>query len=527
MPFKFNPFTGKLDEFGPVLTGTGTVSAAADGTAASPGIAFASDLNTGIYRPGADQLAISTNGTERLRITSDGKLGLGTSSPAQLLDVRGTGTVAHIGNTDEYTQLGTFGAGTSERPFLRLTDGSGSWQSQIGGKASDGTTTSTYFLSNVGIGATAPDSKLTIQRSLGQSPSQGGITFKDESGTTTSAIGIDGASSNELRLMAGSGDVIAFHTNSDLATTNERARIDSSGRLLVGTSSWSGSNLVTIQGNTSSSTGGGELFLSRGASAGTILDNDLISRISFGDKDDNDYARIECMADGSTASGDYPGRLVFSTTADGASSPTERMRIDSSGSVTIFGQDNQLVLNRSGHSNWNFSNGSAGLVLHQDLQDGNGPKRRLIISPESTPSFGIQFFNTSEVETLRVEEDGDVLNSNNSYGSLSDLKLKENIVDASSQWNDLKALQVRKYNFKPETSYSTHTQIGLIAQEVELVSPGLVSETPDTDEEGNDLGTVTKSVNYSVLYMKAVKALQEAMERIEVLEAKVNALEGN
>ena len=136
-------------------------------------------------------------------------------------------------------------------------------------------------MSNVGIGATAPDSKLTIQRSLGQSPSQGGITFKDESGTTTSAIGIDGASSNELRLMAGSGDVIAFHTNSDLATTNERARIDSSGRLLVGTSSWSGSNLVTIQGNTSSSTGGGELFLSRGASAGTILDNDLISRISF------------------------------------------------------------------------------------------------------------------------------------------------------------------------------------------------------------------------------------------------------
>jgi hypothetical protein len=65
----------------------------------------------------------------------------------------------------------------------------------------------------------------------------------------------------------------------------------------------------------------------------------------------------------------------------------------------------------------------------------------------------------------------------------------------------------------------------LVAQEVELVSPGLVSESPDRDDEGNDLGTVTKSVNYSVLYMKAVKALQEAMERIEALEAKVTALE--
>jgi hypothetical protein len=101
--------------------------------------------------------------------------------------------------------------------------------------------------------------------------------------------------------------------------------------------------------------------------------------------------------------------------------------------------------------------------------------------------------------------------------------LKENIVDATSQWDDIRALQVRKYNFKEG---QTHTQIGLVAQEVELVSPGLVTESPDRDAEGNDLGTTTKSVNYSVLYMKAVKALQEAMERIETLEAKVAALEG-
>ena len=65
----------------------------------------------------------------------------------------------------------------------------------------------------------------------------------------------------------------------------------------------------------------------------------------------------------------------------------------------------------------------------------------------------------------------------------------------------------------------------MIAQEIEQVSPGLVTETPDRDASGVDLGTVTKSVNYSVLYMKAVKALQEAMERIETLEAKVAALE--
>ena len=148
----------------------------------------------------------------------------------------------------------------------------------------------------------------------------------------------------------------------------------------------------------------------------------------------------------------------------------------------------------------------------------------LALAPSEDNLGGGVFFLGSSTGTDRfiVWTTGNVVNSNNSYGAISDIKLKENIVDANSQWDDVKALQVRNYNFKEG---QTHTQIGLVAQEAELVSPGLVSESPDRDAEGNDLGTVTKSVNYSVLYMKAVKALQEAMERIETLEAKVAALE--
>jgi hypothetical protein len=130
---------------------------------------------------------------------------------------------------------------------------------------------------------------------------------------------------------------------------------------------------------------------------------------------------------------------------------------------------------------------------------------------------------TTGTDSFIVWSNGNVVNTNNSYGAISDVKLKENIVDATSQWNDIRALQVRKYNFKEG---QIHTQIGLIAQEVELVSPGLVTESPDRDGDNNDIGTVTKSVNYSVLYMKAVKALQEAMERIENLEADVAQLKG-
>ena len=91
-------------------------------------------------------------------------------------------------------------------------------------------------------------------------------------------------------------------------------------------------------------------------------------------------------------------------------------------------------------------------------------------------------------------------------------------------------MQVRKYNFRENTRHETHTQLGLIAQEVESVSPGLVETSAVKEDEtildadGNELESI-KSINYSVLYMKAVKALQEAMDRIETLETKVAALE--
>ena len=92
-------------------------------------------------------------------------------------------------------------------------------------------------------------------------------------------------------------------------------------------------------------------------------------------------------------------------------------------------------------------------------------------------------------------------------------------------------MQIRKYNFREATGNETHTQIGLIAQEAESVSPGLVQTTAVgegeglQDANGNQIESV-KSINYSVLYMKAVKALQEAQTRIEALEARVTTLEG-
>ena len=82
-------------------------------------------------------------------------------------------------------------------------------------------------------------------------------------------------------------------------------------------------------------------------------------------------------------------------------------------------------------------------------------------------------------------------------------------------------MTVRNFNFKEKLGYNANRQIGFVAQEVEKISPGLVKTNADIDEDGNDLGTETKAIRTSVLYVKAVKALQEAMERIETLEQRL------
>jgi hypothetical protein len=121
----------------------------------------------------------------------------------------------------------------------------------------------------------------------------------------------------------------------------------------------------------------------------------------------------------------------------------------------------------------------------------------------------------------RIDADGDVKNTNNSYGAISDQTVKQQIADANSQLDDIKAIQVRKYKLNSEVETfgdDAPTHIGVIAQELEAA--GMNGLVDDDDTETN-----LKSVKYSVLYMKAIKALQEAITKIEDLETRIQALE--
>ena len=194
-------------------------------------------------------------------------------------------------------------------------------------------------------------------------------------------------------------------------------------------------------------------------------------------------------------------------------SGSERMRIDSSGRFLVGRTSNITsnsvatchVLEQITDFNWTF-----GLHCNQTNKVG-----MTVYYTDTTNNLDCFRFMVASSTKFVVSGNGDVSNANNSYGSVSDVALKENIVDAKSQWNDLKNIKVRNFNFKESTGNHGKTMIGVVAQEVETVSPKLVH----TNDDGY------KEVSYSVLYMKAIKALQEAMAKIEVLETKVAALE--
>jgi len=447
------------------------------------------DLNfKGAGSAGSTQ-AVSFNGSapvNSLVINSSGHLGVGTSSPSKQLSIRTSsadvgislGAGANAFNQD----IDFLNSVDSVSGRIRYYPDSGFmsfWTSSVERARIDSS-------GRLGIGAT-PSTVLDVNTSSGNSQlriSNG--TFIGYFGIDSTFAGVDYASqSGGHRFRIGS-------------SFTEAARIDSSGRLLVGTSSAQGVALLQVQGDSASTQNYSQLTLRRGLAASSYtVGGNFIGEINFQELNGGSFGSIRLETDAACGNNDFPGRLVFSTTPDGSSSPTERVRIRNDG-TTSFGQ-----------AGVGPGSGTAGTLI--SYGDGG-----IFITNNTEPFLRCYTLNGGFPNALQIAANGNVTNANNSYGGISDIKLKENIVDANSQWDDIKAFQVRNYNFKEG---QTHTQIGLVAQEVELVSPGLVTESPDRDAEGNDLGTVTKSVNYSVLYMKAVKALQEAMERIETLEA--------
>ena len=131
----------------------------------------------------------------------------------------------------------------------------------------------------------------------------------------------------------------------------------------------------------------------------------------------------------------------------------------------------------------------------------------------------------TSVDAIKIYGNGNIQNANNSYGALSDRKLKTDISIAGSQLADVLALSKIMVKFRITTDHGGKLQLGWVAQDVQAISPGLVYSTPDRDQDDNDLGTVTLGMHHSVAYLKAFKATGELIAGWQNHEARIAALE--
>jgi hypothetical protein len=265
------------------ITTTGVISPAL-GTAAAPSIAFTGDPNTGIYSPGADQVAVATNGSERLRITSAGLVGIGTSAPNLPLTVTysDSGTIPTSGLFDETSgglQIRNSDSAASFAGLYLRARTTNSANALIGVRYNTTLSDGDIFfklrnatfgsiepltikaLGYVGIGTTSPENLLHVAGSgagaviverTGNTLNSH-IQYKTTSGSVYAGQGNANAFAigNDTNLSAGARFAQFSSTDNIFYTSgSERARLTSTGALLIGTTvapTGAGSGAVVAQ----------------------------------------------------------------------------------------------------------------------------------------------------------------------------------------------------------------------------------------------------------------------------------------
>ena len=334
------------------------------------------DTNTAIRFPAADTFTVETSGSEALRVNSDQKLLVGsTSSRDNFFDSSHSSNIQVEGNTTTKSSLAVIrndNGSDGSRIFFAKSRGTGDtivqdddrigaieFQGNDGGgfvaaahiaAFVDGTPgandmPSRLVVSTTADGAASPTERLRID-------SSGNVGINCTSGGGKLAILANASTYEGLELQTPSGDGSGeFHIGvHQTGTTSGRSivvkrggadgmdteslRIDANGRVTVGGTSASASgpqySRLQVLGNSFAETTG--LFsLRRNEVFGDITAGEDLGVIHFADRTGNTFAEIHGECDGTTGSGDYPGRLSFHTTSDGASSTTERLRITSTG----------------------------------------------------------------------------------------------------------------------------------------------------------------------------------------------------
>ena len=477
----------------------------ADGTSAT------TYLESGTSGSGTNlPMTFYTGGSERVRIDTSGNVGIGASSPVDLLQINrasGSGITSGIslttaaGSAGDGSYIKWTGAGAGEK--IARIDGvqegtdTGSIRFNTGNGA-DGFTERMRIDSsgNVGIGTTSPVTNLNISSASAATGGDGiqyvqttytgtgtvnsGYTAKNYYGTSQFFQWENNGTrlGNRVITNAGGGNLIFTYGND-----SEGMRIDSSGNVGIGTTS--PSKRLSLR------TSSADVGMTFGAGA-----NAYNQDIDFLNSVDSMSGRIRYYADS--------GFMSFWTAS------TERMRIDSSGNLFL---NCTTVPTSNSTGIINAIAGGDGINLKQTA-DGNN---MLNLWQTGTTTYAAITFNKGATQTNVGSIN--VTTSATSYSTSSDYRLKEAIAPMTGALAKVAALKPVTYKWKLDGSDAE----GFIAHELAEVSPQCVSGAKDAvDADGNP---EYQGIDTSFLVATLTAAIQEQQALITSLTARITALE--
>lgn len=429
--------------------------------------------------------------------SSDGNVGIGETDPAGKLEVQntsvnyailGTSNNGHYfesqsdDNTDGFEIYQQHGSTTTRNSFIVNDNRTGSKSAALVVRG-DG---------NVGIGTASPVSKLDIRGGVVNVgyDSTGGVTYVQKTFSTIHDAGnrtgdiafglVDGSFGGMIARNVQGGNAsfnsqhLEFHTHNGGINAGERMRIDYTGNVGIGTSSPQ-RKIHSVDSN------GQVLRLQRdGAFTGSW-------DLSIGTQTTGDFTVYD---------NENSQRAITVEKLTGFSG-TSAMYIDSSGRTLL-------------RTSSVFDNA---YTLQVQVIGSTGG---IIIEPEANNYTAMRFNNASGTQV------GDIVGgaSSTSYNTTSDYRLKENVTDVTDGITRVKQLEPKRFNFIADPD---KTVDGFLAHEAQAVVPEAVTGTHnEVDDNGN---AVMQGIDQSKLVPLLTAALQEAIAKIEALEARVTALE--
>ena len=406
--------------------------------------------------------------------------------------------VVHLAGTETITGSKTFSGGLASNA-LTLTGALGGTSATFSGNLTIDTDTLFVDSTNnrVGIGTITPDRLLTV---YGNTSTTIPIHKIQNAGTgdAVTEYRVTGSSWN-VGIDNSDGD--KFKIGQDALGVTDRFVIVDGGNVGIGTSS--PSYTLDVNGNCAAT----RFWVASGGNA-----TDPMIRL----KDDTDTGFFFPAAN----------TMAFSTGA------TERMRITSGG---VFKASNDGTYDAIGGPANEFNQSVADWVLVLRNKNATSPFGMFVnytgASPNNTDSEFLYCRDGGLTLRAAIRSNGGLANYQANNVNLSDERTKKDIIPLESYWNKFKAIEIVKFKYKDQTHDDFN--IGVIAQQVEAVAPEFVdvdgwNNKPKLDEDGNkiiDNEEPLKSVYTADLHHATIKVLQEAMAKIETLEAKIAILE--